>query len=114
MTTSHLIIVAPEELEAGFRLAGVDVRTAADGAAAAGEVGRLVAEGERGVIGVYEPFFTQFDARLRERLQQSVVPVVIAVPSGFAEVSGEARRARIAALLTRAVGYHITFGEDVE
>ncbi len=114
MTTAHLTIVTPPELAAGFRLAGAGVHSVTDGTQAATAVQALIAQGERGVIGVYEPFFLQFDSGLRERLEQSVVPVVIAVPSGFAAKEGVTRRARIAALLSRAVGYHITFGEDGE
>jgi vacuolar-type H+-ATPase subunit F/Vma7 len=114
MTTAHLTVVTPPELAAGFRLAGAGVCSVTDGTQAATAVRELIAQGEGGVIGVYEPFFLQFDPGLRERLEQSVVPVVIAVPSGFGTEEGVARRARIAALLSRAVGYHITFGEDGE
>lgn len=114
MTTAHLTIVTPAELATGFRLAGAGVRSVTDDAQAATAVQDLIAQGERGVIGVYEPFFQRFDPGLRERLEQSVVPVVIAIPSGFGMDEGATRRARIAALLRRAVGYHITFGEDRE
>jgi hypothetical protein len=37
-------------------------------------------------------------------------PVVVALPAGLRDVSGETRLARITELLTRAVGYQITFG----
>jgi vacuolar-type H+-ATPase subunit F/Vma7 len=112
MTTAHVTIVSPPELAAGFRLAGAGVRSVTDGDQAEAAVRDLIAQGERGVIGVYEPFYVEFDLHLRERLEQSVVPVVIAVPSGFGTEEGVTRRARIAALLRRAVGYSITFGED--
>ncbi len=112
MTSAHLTIVAPPELAAGFRLAGAGVRPVVDPAQAASAVDDLITEGERGVIGVYEPFFLRFDPHLRDRLEKSVSPVVISVPAGFGADEGVSRRARIAALLGRAVGYHITFGED--
>ena len=114
MTTAHLTIVIPPELAAGFRLAGAGVRSVIDSTQATTTVQELIAQGERGVIGVYEPFFLQFDPGLRESLEQSLAPVVIAVPSGFGTKEEVTRRARIAALLRRAVGYHITFGEDGE
>jgi len=112
MTAAHLTIVSPPELAAGFRLAGAGVRPVVDPAQAASAVEELIAQGERGVIGVYEPFFLRFDSRVRDRLEQSIAPVVISVPAGFGTDEGVSRRARIAALLGRAVGYHITFGED--
>jgi vacuolar-type H+-ATPase subunit F/Vma7 len=112
MTAAHLTIVSPPELAAGFRLAGAGVRPVEDTEQAASVVDDLIAQGERGVIGVYEPFFVRFDSHLRDRLEQSVSPVVISVPAGFGTDEGVSRRARIAALLGRAVGYHITFGED--
>lgn len=112
MTSAHLAVVSPPELASGFRLAGAGVRPASSAEEAAAAVRELIAQGERGVIGVYEPFYIQFETRFRDRLEQSVSPVVIAVPSGFGSEEGLTRRARIAALLRRAVGYHITFGDD--
>ena len=83
MTAAHLTIVSPPELAAGFRLAGAGVRPVEDTEQAASVVDDLIAQGERGVIGVYEPFFVRFDSHLRDRLEQSVSPVVISVPAGF-------------------------------
>ena len=67
--------------------------------------------GERGVIGVYGPWFGEFDRAQREQFEGMVAPVVVAVPSGFMIETDEARRARLAGLLQRAIGYHITFEE---
>lgn len=111
MSTARVTIVAPPELTAGFRLAGAATHAALDGNEAAGVVLELMTQGEQGVIGVYEPFYAGFEYGFRDRLEQSVIPVVIAVPSGFGTEEFPTRRARIAALLRRAVGYHITFGE---
>lgn len=109
---ARVVAVVPPELEAGFRLAGVDTRPVTDVAAAGQQVAALLSEGERGVIAVYEPFFAAFSPPRRARLEASVAPVVVAVPSGLV-VHGEAgRRARLVARLQRAVGYHISFGEE--
>jgi vacuolar-type H+-ATPase subunit F/Vma7 len=108
---AHLQIVAPMELVAGFRLGGAIVHAPEDAEDAAATVRALIAEGERGVIGVYEPWLASFQPWERERLEESVSPVVVAVPTGLVAAGGAARRARLAELLRRAVGYSITFGE---
>lgn len=109
---ARIVAVVPPELEPGFRLAGVETRAAADAATAEQHVSALLAAGERGVIGVYEPYFAAFDPHRRAGLEGSVAPVVVPVPTGLA-VEGEAgRRARLVARLQRAIGYHISFGDD--
>ncbi len=114
MTTSgaHLVVVVPPELEPGFRLAGTAVRPAATVSEAQEQVAALLSEGERGIVAVYEPWYSQFDPETRNRLDSSVTPVVVPVPSGLETEDPEQRRARLAALLRRSVGYHITFGEE--
>lgn len=110
-TAARVQIVAPADLVAGFRLGGAVVHAPDGGAAAAVTVRDLIDEGERGVIGVYEPWLATFDRKERERLEESVSPVVVAVPTGLAAAGGAERRARLAGLLRRAIGYSITFGE---
>lgn len=112
MTQAHLTVVSPPELESGFRLAGVGVRVAGDAAEAARVVDELVASGERGVIAVYEPYLAGFDPVRRASWDASLAPVVIALPAGLAAEPMAGRRSRLASLLQRAVGYHITFGEE--
>lgn len=111
--TARLRIVAPLELAAGFQLGGATVHAVDSATHAAETVDALIAEGERGVIGVYGPWLEEFDPGRRDQLEESVAPVVVAVPSGLQAEGGAARRAHLAGLLQRAVGYHITF-EEVE
>jgi vacuolar-type H+-ATPase subunit F/Vma7 len=110
--TAHLVIVAPAVLAGGFRLAGARMIEAADVAEAQQAVLGLIDEGERGVIGVHQPWLADFEAALQARLESSVAPLVVALPSGVGLPPAEAHRARIAGLVQRAVGYHITFGES--
>ena len=109
---SRLIVVVPAEVEAGFRLAGATTASADDSDEAAGMVADLLREGERGVIGVYEPWLAQFRVEFRERLEDLVAPVVVGLPSGLEAEAGASRQARLAGMLRRAVGYHITFGGE--
>ncbi|MDJ0768326.1 MAG: V-type ATP synthase subunit F [Ilumatobacter sp.] len=109
--TARLRVVAPPELAAGFGLGGATVHAVESASRAAETVDALIAEGERGVIAVYGPWLDDFDRTRRDQLEESVAPVVVAVPSGLVAEAGAARRARLAGLLQRAVGYHITFEE---
>lgn len=108
---AQLVVVSPPELARGFRLAGAATRSAETAADAAEVLETLIGEGERGVIAVYEPFLAQLDASTRDRLAGSVSPVIVPLPSGLGAEADASRRARLAALLQKAVGYHITFGE---
>ena len=110
--TARLCIVAPAELSPGFQLGGATVHAADSAHVAANTVDALIGEGERGVIGVYEPWLREFDRTRRDQLEASIAPVVVAVPSGLLTEPAAARRARLAGLLQRAIGYHIMFEED--
>ena len=108
---ARLRVVTPPELAPGFRMGGATVHTVDSADQAAEMVDALVTEGERGVIGVYAPWFDEFDRLRRARLEDSIAPIVVAVPSGLMAESDADRRARLAGLLQRAIGYHITFEE---
>lgn len=113
MTTGSVVVVIPAELETGFRLAGVETVPAATPAEAIDALDRLVAESAGGVIAVYEPFLAETSPGKRAIYESSVSPVVVPLPAGLEEYDEEIQRARISAMLSRAVGYHITFGEDI-
>lgn len=112
MTLARLIVVSPEELVDGFRLTGVSVEQADSSPDAEQLVRDLVARGEGGVIAVYRPLFEGFDEDLQRRLKASVSPVVVELPTGIGVEADELRRSRLADRLQRAIGYHVTFGED--
>ncbi len=112
MTLARLVVVSPEELSDGFRLTGVVVEQADSAPDAERIVKDLVAGGESGVIAVYRSLFEGFDEDLRRRLKASVSPVVVELPTGVGVEPDELRRSRLADRLQRAIGYHVTFGED--
>ncbi len=107
----RLIVVTSEEQAPGFRLAGVAVEVARTSDAAARLVNGFLAEGQGGVIAVHEPLLAGLDPTTRQRFDDAVDPMVVSLPSGSQE-PGEARRARLAAMLRRAIGYRITFGTE--
>ncbi len=113
MSDTRVLVVCPDELVSGYRLGGVGTRTAAGAAAAEEIVLEMARRAEAGVIAVYGPYLESFSPELRSRLESSVDPVVVPIPDGLETHSAAQRRARLATLLQRAVGYHIVFeGED--
>lgn len=104
------VVVVPPELEPGFRLAGMTVVAALSAAEAKAAVERFCAERTEGVIAIHEPFLEELPPEDVARFERSLRPVVVALPAGLHPPEGDARRARIADMLTRAVGYQVTFG----
>jgi vacuolar-type H+-ATPase subunit F/Vma7 len=114
MTTSgapRLLVLTTEELAPGYRLAGAATVACADATEAAEQIEAALGGGaERGVIAVHEPFYADFDLAFRRRLEQTLPPLVVALPSG-ADAEGE-RRERLLQVLWQAVGYGITFDAE--
>lgn len=112
MSTANLVVIVPQDLASGFRLAGADTRVVDDTEDAGQTLDDVLREGERGVVAVYEPYLEKLAPDRRRQLEMSVSPVVVALPTGVASEGEGARRARLVARLQRAIGYHITFGEE--
>lgn len=110
--TGLLTVVVPSELATGFRLAGVVVQEASDAEAAEAIIDALIGGGERGIAGVYAPFHADFDPAAQERCERSAEPIVLPLPAGLERADAGAHRARIAAMLERAIGFHISFPEE--
>lgn len=103
----RLLVLTTPELAPGYRLAGVE----AEAAASAGEAERHVRDllAEAGIVAVHEPFLDAFEPALRDRLESSTRPIVVALPAGEAPVVEGGRRARLLRMLWQAVGYELTF-----
>lgn len=112
MTTTGVVVVVPPELETGFRLAGVETVGAETAGEATQALEGLMSEDRGGVIAVYEPYLTEIPVEERAVFEASTFPVVVPLPAGLEKRDEESHRARISAMLSRAVGYHITFGEE--
>lgn len=110
--TGGMLVMVPSELEAGFRLAGVDVVGIATGEEAVTALHELVESGEKDLVAVYQPFMSAMSERDRTSFESSLSPVILSLPAGLQAHDVESHRARISAMLSRAVGYHITFGEE--
>jgi vacuolar-type H+-ATPase subunit F/Vma7 len=109
---ARLTLIVPPELASGFRIVGAEVEVSTDAPAIHASLDTLLNEGEPGIIGVYAPYFAALPAAIRDRCERATQPVVIPLPTGQGAGDGATHRARIAALLERAVGYHITFADE--
>lgn len=109
-TAARVVVITHADTAHGFALAGATVITARSAADAQQALERLLAEGERGVVAIDEPFYEEFDAELRGRLEGAATPVVMPLPTGVATTPSQ-RRARLGQMLQRVIGYQITFEE---
>lgn len=112
MTATGMVVIVPSELENGFLLAGVETIGVETGEEAATSLEQLMAGGERALIAVHEPFLSGLPDRERAAVESSLDPVVIPIPAGLERHDEALHRARISEMLSRAVGYHITFGRE--
>jgi vacuolar-type H+-ATPase subunit F/Vma7 len=110
--STRLVVLAPPDLQSGYLLAGVDAHAVESLEDVEAELDRLAGQREWGVIAVYRPLLEALPADRRRRLDLSMRPVVVPLPTGLAEIGLESRRARLMERLQRAIGYHITFGEE--
>jgi vacuolar-type H+-ATPase subunit F/Vma7 len=105
---SRVVLVVPNDIAPGFRLAGAAVVGCEDALDAFDALGPLLDE-DVGVVGLWEEWFDGASDAQRAALRALPRPVVVAVPSGAGERDATRRRARIAELLEEAVGLRVTF-----
>ncbi len=109
----RLIVLTTAELEPGYRLAGVAVRSVGSACEAAEALEELLESGAEGdVIAVHEPFFSEFERPLRRRVDSLVSPLVVALPGGEEADADAERRSQLLRMLWQAVGYEISFDRN--
>lgn len=108
----RLIVITTPDIALGFQLAGVETFAVESGAQAETVLRTLLEGGEASLIAVHQELWQAIDPRLRRQLDTSSSPVVMAIPGGTPTRPGEEHRQRIAALIRRAIGFHITFGAE--
>lgn len=102
------IVITDPETADGFRLSGVDV-VEAEGPEEARECIKALLEDESaGILAVNESYYNAIDEKTRERIDSIYRPIVIPLPiKETIEMVGE-RRAYLARLIHRAIGFDIT------
>lgn len=108
----HLVVITTPDIAPGFQLAGVETFAVEDAGQAEAILRTCLAGGEASLIAVHQELWQALDARLRRQLDASASPVVMPIPGGTPTRPGAEHRQRIAELIRRAIGFHITFGGE--
>lgn len=102
------IVVTDPETADGFRLAGVSVVEAENADDAQEKIKLLLDDPNAGILAVNEHFFNNIDEKTQEKIDSIYRPIVIPLPiKESVEMAGE-RRAYLARLIHRAIGFDIT------
>lgn len=108
---AKLTIITNPSLAPGFRLAGVEVAVAKDGATACHILSQLIDEGEAGIIAMDAPYFNALDTATMHRIEELVKPVVVSLPIGTETLPEQRPSRQIAELIRKAIGIRMTFRE---
>lgn len=112
---SRLLIITRPAFVSGFRLAGVDVFGADDVETAEELIQEWLRAGETGLLAIDEGILERMDPRVVKQLRAAEQLPYLAIPGGKPLGPEASRRVRIAGMLRRAIGFHITFkGEKIE
>lgn len=98
------MVLTDPDTAAGFRMAGVESREAANVEEARRILPVLLQDEEAGIIAVSEEFMQGLDDRMMARIEQMARPIVIPIPG---RARGGGGMAYIERLLRRAIGYNI-------
>lgn len=107
----ELVVVAGPRAELGFRLAGARTLTCDSAAEATTLVDDLARRGEAAVIAVHGALWSQLSPATQRRLTELDAPLVVGIPTGDGQAIAT-HQAELSDLLTRAVGFQITFEEE--
>lgn len=107
-----VVILTDPDTASGFRLAGVDVYEADSPEEAKNKINQLLEDDRTGILAVNESFLAEVDDRVKERIEALYRPIVVSLP--VKEKMGEAgeRKAFLARLIHRAVGFDVTLRKE--
>jgi vacuolar-type H+-ATPase subunit F/Vma7 len=109
-----LVLTRPDQVT-GFRLAGVDAYAAEDVEAAQELVDSWLAAGEEGLLAIDDGIWERMEPAFVKRLAAAEKMPYLVIPGGEPLGPEASRKYRIAEMIRRAIGFHITFkGEEEE
>jgi vacuolar-type H+-ATPase subunit F/Vma7 len=110
---SQLFVLTRPALVPGFQLAGVDAHGVEDVESAQELIDKWLTAGEVGLLAIDDGLLAHMDAAFLKRLASSELLPFIVIPGGQPLGPEASQRYRIATLIRRVIGFHITFkGED--
>ncbi len=103
-----VIVITDPETADGFRFAGVNVISVDSPESAREQVRHLLDSPDAGILAINESYYYELDEKTVEKIDSIYRPIVIPLPvKESIEMAGE-RRAYLARLIHRAVGFDIT------
>jgi len=106
------VLTRPDQVT-GFRLAGVDAYAAEDVETAQELVESWMAAGEEGLLAIDDGLLERMDPAFVKRMGSAERMPFLVIPGGEPLGSEVSRKYRIAEMIRRAIGFHITFkGEE--
>jgi vacuolar-type H+-ATPase subunit F/Vma7 len=112
---SRLLVITRPALVHGFHLAGVDAYSAEDVESAQELIESWLVAGESGLLAIDDGLLERMDPAFVRRIETSDQMPFLAIPGGQPLGHETSRKHRIARMIRRAIGFHITFkGEETE
>lgn len=112
---SRLIVLTRPDLVSGFQLAGVDAYGAEDVETAQEMIEAWWKAGETGLLAIDDGLLEKMDSIFVKRMDAFETIFYVAIPAGESLGPEASRRYRMAEMIRRAIGFHITFkGEESE
>jgi vacuolar-type H+-ATPase subunit F/Vma7 len=109
---SRFLVITRPELLAGFHLAGVDACSAVDVETAQEFIAAWWEVGEAGLLAIDDGLLEKMDPAFVRRMDTNEKMFYVAIPSGGPLGPEASRKFRIADMIRRAIGFHITFREE--
>jgi vacuolar-type H+-ATPase subunit F/Vma7 len=110
-----LVLTRPDQV-IGFHLAGVDAYAAEDIESAQEMIESWIAAGEEGLLAIDDGLLERMDPAFIKRMSSLERLPFLVIPGGESLGPEASRKYRIAEMIRRAIGVHITFkgeGEEV-
>ena len=112
---SRLVVITRPSLVHGFHLAGVAVYGAEDVESAQEFIESWLNSGEVGLLAIDDGLLERMDPNFVRKIENSEHLPFLAIPGGRPLGPEASRKHRIAEMIRRAIGFHITFkGEETE
>ena len=108
---SRLLVITRPALVPGFQLAGVEAYGAVDTETAMDLISDWLESGDVGLLAIDDGLLEHMDAAFVKRLNSAENLPYLAIPGGQPLGPESSRRYRIAEMIRRAIGFHITFKE---
>lgn len=104
---ARIAVVTDPDTGLGYRLTGVDVYSASSYQEAGDYIERFLRNREYEIVAYSEEYSGYISEPLRRRMEESILPIFIAIPSIKSWREGEREEEYIAGILQRALGFYV-------